>query len=95
MFKGLKFYHTAADKLYWRPNTATVQGKKIVFLFANVGSSEHANWQGFAIYYNGTTYISTNHASDGSIDRNSVNSFKDINVSFDTYLKESLLWKSL
>lgn len=58
--------------LYWRPNTATVQGTKIVYLYANSQQTGNANWKGYAIYYNGSTYISTS-ITRGKIDENSVN----------------------
>lgn len=69
--------YNANDTLYWRPYQFTINGKKNVLLYANNGSSGNANWQGYAIYYNGKTYISTNtNKSTGGIDRNAISSFK-------------------
>ncbi|MCH3942853.1 MAG: prepilin-type N-terminal cleavage/methylation domain-containing protein [Atopobiaceae bacterium] len=67
--------------MYWRPDTATIGGEKKVFLFANSDSTGHAQWQGFAIYYDGHYYASTNVTTDSSgnttLNRNNVNTFAD------------------
>lgn len=70
-------YSAGGDtELYWRPNTATINGKTEIFLFANVDSTGHANWQGYAVYYNGSYYKSTNiNKYSGSTDRAGVGSF--------------------
>jgi prepilin-type N-terminal cleavage/methylation domain-containing protein len=57
--------------LYWRPKEIKVNGTKTVFLYAGGSSSGAYNWQGYAIYYNGTTYRSTN-MNGKLVNRNSV-----------------------
>lgn len=67
--------------MYWRPDTVTIDGKKTVFLYANSGSSGHASWQGFAIYYDGHYYASTSVATDSkgntTLNRSGVGTFSD------------------
>lgn len=61
--------------LYWRPRVVTIDGTSTVILYANSDSTGHAAWQGFAFYYNGTLYRSTNTGGyQGRIDRNSIDS---------------------
>lgn len=67
-----KKLYSGVKTLYWRPSVATIDGKKTTFLFANGGSTGNGNWQAFAIYFKGSTYISTNISSDGSINRRGI-----------------------
>lgn len=84
--------YQAGDTLYWRPYQFTVNGKKNVFLYASNGSSGTANWQGYAIYYNGRTYKSKNLMSNGTVNRNSV-MVSNVGSDLETYLIGTGKWE--
>lgn len=71
---GDKKLYSGKNTLYWRPKTITVNGEKKVFLYAAGSASGNANWKGYALYYNGTVYRSTNiNNYNKRIDENNVN----------------------
>lgn len=71
LFGTIKIQNDPAQ-LTWRPVVATINGVKTVILYAN----DSSNTSAFAIYYNGTTYLSTNNGGyQGRINRNAISSF--------------------
>lgn len=93
---GDKKLYGGETTLYWRPKEITINGTREVFLYAAGGSTGHASWQGYAIYYNGTTYRSTVVNSYSRLtDKNSVLfSSADVGKDLGTYLLNSGKWEA-
>lgn len=89
---GTAGVYGAGDTLYWRPRTVTVDGVRQVFLYAGNSASGNNNWQGYAIYYNGKTYLSTaKNSYSHKTDRNSV-MFNSVSGDFGAYLLSTGRW---
>ncbi len=83
------------NTLYWRPKVVTVNGTKTIFLYANTSSTGYAGWNGYAVYYQGATYVSeVRHPSTHKIDGASV-LFPDIEGDLETYLLGTNRWRKL
>ena len=82
---GNKTLQSGAKTLYWRPKVITIDGKKTVVLYANSGSTGHANWQAYAFYYNGKIYRSTSlFMNTNRINPNQLNGITD----FDSFISD-------
>jgi len=97
IFNNFKIY---ADRdgsntpLYWTPKTTSLNGKIVTYLYANESNSGNNNFQGFAVYYEGATYISTNIAWNKSIDKMGVQFDASGYLDFGTYLTSNR-WKKV
>lgn len=79
LFGSDKLYQNPAA-LYWRPSQIKVNGETQYVMFASAdnykdGNNVQASWKGYACYYNGVYYVSTNVAHNGTIDNSSVSGF--------------------
>lgn len=92
---GNQGLYGGATTLYWRPKEISINGTKTIYLYANADPNGHANWQGYAIYYNGTIYKSKNrNGYSGLIDRNSVLfSSSDVGNDLAAYILSTGKWE--
>lgn len=75
---GDKSLYNNPETLYWRPSSVSVGTKVEYIMFASAedypadGKNNQAQWKGYACYYNGKYYTSSNLSWDKKINNNTV-----------------------